>query len=120
MKRRLLCGIALIGSSVVFAQPPAPPETSAPPRTITLTGCVGGGGANAQPVTLTSAMIIPATEQAGVVTPSPVPGSVSPTPTQPAPPAGRPPTAGATGATGTAGAAGTAAPPSSVGTSGTV
>src|SRR5207244_9481532 len=87
MKELLLCGITLIGSSVAFAQPPAPPETSAPPRTITLTGCVGGGGAGAQPVTLTSAMIIPTTEQAGAVTPSPVPGAVSPTPTQPAAPA---------------------------------
>src|SRR5437660_10876606 len=105
MKRLLLCGIALIGSSVAFAQPPAPPEASAPPRTIMLTGCVGGAGANAQPVTLTSAMIIPATEQAGTVTPSPVPAPVSPTPTQPPSTSGAVGTAGATGTVGTAGTA---------------
>ena len=51
MKPLLLCGITLIGSSVAFAQPPAPPDTSGPPRTIMLTGCVSGGGASAQPVT---------------------------------------------------------------------
>jgi hypothetical protein len=101
MKPLLLCSITLIGSSMAFAQPPARPETAAAPRTITLTGCVGGGGANAQPVTLTSAMIIPTTEQAGAVTPSPVPGSVSSTPTHPASPARTPGTAGAVGTSGT-------------------
>ena len=110
MTRLVLCGIALIGSSVAFAQPPAPSETGAPPRTITLTGCVGGGGATAQSITLTSAMVIPTTEQAGAVMPSPVPAPVSPTPTQPTT---------APGAAGRAGTAGTAEMPATAGMSGT-
>jgi len=106
MVRLLLCGITLVGSSVAFAQTPAPPETGATPHTITLTGCVGGG-ANAQPVTLTSAMVIPTTEQAGTVMPSPVPAPVSPTATQPAAATGAAAKAGGTGAAGTPGAVGT-------------
>jgi hypothetical protein len=106
MKPLLLCSIALIGTSAAFAQPPATPETGAP-RTITLTGCVAGGGASAQPITLTKAMVIPATEQAGVVTPSPLPAPVSATTTQPATGASGPGTAGTTRTAGTAGAIGT-------------
>src|SRR5262249_8416489 len=82
MKPLLLSGIAILASSVAFAQPPAPPDTTAAPRTISLTGCVGGGPGG-QSFTLANAMIIPAMEQADAVTPSPVPAPVSSTPTQP-------------------------------------
>jgi len=98
MKRLLLACIALAGSTVAFAQPPEPAAAAAQPRTITLTGCVGGG-TNAQPVTLSNAMVIPAAEQPAAA--SPVPDAASPTQTQPPPAAagGRAPTA--VGTTGT-------------------
>src|SRR5262245_9598583 len=104
MKSLLLCGITLLGSSVAFAQRPIPPDAGAAPRTIMLTGCVGRGGTSAQPFTLTSAIVVPATEQAGIVTPSPIPAAASPPPTRP-PAATR--TARATGTPGAVGTSGT-------------
>jgi hypothetical protein len=145
MKTATLCGIALLCSSASFAQSPTPAGTS--PRTITLTGCVGGGAA-AQPIMLSNAMIVPTTAQPAAAggTVSPVPGAVSQPTTQPpavagsaAAGVGTPGTAatgvgtagtagagvgtagtGATGATGTAGAVGTAGTAGAgVGTAGT-
>jgi len=123
MKRLLLGCIALIGSTVAYAQPPEP-SAAAQPRAITLTGCVGGGQ-NAQPVTLTNALVMPATEQpaAAAASPLPVPDTVSPTPTQPqaagARAAAGPGPAGAAAPPATSESTG-AAPPSAVGTTGTV
>jgi len=109
MKTAMLCGIALVCSSAAFAQtPPAPAADT--PKTITLTGCVGGG-TNAQPITLANALVIPSTDAAGetATPPSPVPPAVSAPETQP------PAASGTTGTTG-------APPPASgaVGTSGTI
>src|SRR5258707_15079178 len=105
MKTAMLCGIALVCSSAAFAQtPPAPAADT--PKTITLTGCVGGG-TNAQPITLANAMVIPSTDAAGATAtaPSPLPGAVSAPETQP-------PTAVTTsGAAGTAAAAPPSTPP---------
>jgi hypothetical protein len=116
MKTAVLCGIALLYSSAAFAQtsPAAVPDSA---KTITLTGCVGGG-TNAQPITLANAMVIPSTDAAGATAtaPSPLPGAVSAPETQP-------PTAVTTsGAAGTAAAAPPSTPPapSAVGTSGTI
>src|SRR3954466_7569575 len=102
MKTALVCGLALVGSSVASAQTPATPAAPASAQTITMTGCVGGGQ-NAQPVTLGNAMVIP-TRQNAATTPSPVPDATSSGATQPT---------GVTGGVGTAGAAGSGvgAPP---------
>jgi hypothetical protein len=94
MKTAVLCGIAIVCSSAAFAQTPDPQATANTPRTITLTGCVGGG-TSAQPITLANAMVVP-TGQDAAATPSPVPGAPSSGATQPA---------GAVAGVGTAGTA---------------
>jgi hypothetical protein len=103
MKTTVLCGIAFVCSSTAFAQTSAASVTEAP-KTITLTGCVGGG-TNDQPITLANAMVIPSNEQAGVPTPapSPVPNPVSDPATQPPTTVGTSGTAGTSGAIGTSG-----------------
>jgi len=141
MKTAVLCVIAIACPSAAFAQTP-PSPTAQPavnsPRTITLTGCVGGGS-NAQPITLANAMVVPAGQEAST-TPSPVPAGASSGTTQPAgaaagvgtpataaagvgspagasagvgtpAPTGTAGSAGGTGTTGTTGVAGAAATP---------
>ena len=102
MKTAVVCGLALVCASVASAQTPAMPAPPDSARTITLTGCVGGGQ-NAQPITLGNAMVIP-TGQTAATEPSPVPDPASSGATQPT---------GAAGGVGTAGAAsaGVGAPP---------
>jgi hypothetical protein len=104
-----LCGIALVCSSAAFAQT-SPVPVAASPKTITLTGCVGGG-TNAQPITLANAMVIPSTEQAGApaVPPSPVPDVVSRPATQPPTAAGTSDAAATANTAATGGTSGTAA-----------
>jgi len=114
MTRLLLCGITLCASPVVFAQPPASREQGAPQRTVTLTACVVRGGTNAQPITLSGAMIVPATDQPGEAASSPVPAPASSAATRPATATGTAGTPGAVGTSGTSGASGAAS------TSGTI
>ena len=77
MKTAILCGITLIAAGPAFAQSSATGaaagQTDA--TTVTLTGCVAGGGSEAKPITLSNALIIPGTSQPGQLdqTPSPVP-----------------------------------------------
>jgi len=112
MKTAVLCAIALMCSTAAFAQAPAATSPTQA-RTITLTGCVGGG-TNAQPITLANAMVVPTGDANAAASPSPVPGAVSSGVTQP------PPAAGAAGTSGTAaaGAAGTSGTAGATGTSG--
>jgi pilus assembly protein FimV len=131
MKLAVICGLALVCSSVASAQTPATPASADSARTITMTGCVGGGQ-NAQPITLANAMVIP-TGQNAAATPSPVPDAASSGATQPTGAAagvgtagtgsagvGAPPPTGATSAgVGTAGAAGTTGAAGTAGTAGT-
>jgi len=118
MKIAVLCGIALVCSSAAFAQTPPAPAADGP-KTITLTGCVGGG-TNAQPITLANAMVIPSADAAGAAAPSssPLLDAVSPPETQP------PSAVGTSGAAGTAGANAPsptpATTPHAIGTSGTI
>jgi len=121
MKTAVLCGFALLYASASFAQT-TPASPASQPRSITLTGCVGGG-TSAQPITLANAMIVPSTDtptaNSGAAT-SPVPGGVSqpPTPTTPAAPPGPVGTAGSpTGTPPPVGTAGTTG--AGVGTAGT-
>ena len=124
MKTAVVCGIAIACSSAAFAQAPDPQAPANTPRTITLTGCVGGGS-NAQPVTLANAMVVP-TAQEAATTPSPVPPAASSGATQPAGAAAGVGTAGTAaagvGTAGTAsagvGTAGTMPPAGAAGTSG--
>jgi hypothetical protein len=89
MKTALLCGITLLAAAPVFAQSSAseaaPGQTDT--KTVTLTGCVGGGGSDAKAITLTNALVIPGTPQPGQLdqTPSPLPPTASSSATQPDP-----------------------------------
>jgi hypothetical protein len=113
MKSAFLCGIALVCSSAAFAQTPAAPGSTMRP-TVTLSGCVVGGGVN-QPITLANAMVVPTAAEASTAatTPSPVPGAVSSSPTQ------LPITAGESGAAGTSSTAATGTTTATAGTAGT-
>src|SRR6185503_18186247 len=96
MKTAVLCGIALACSAAAFAQTPAaspasPVSVTDAPKTVTLTGCVGGG-TNNQPITLANALVIPSADAAGetaasvgetAASPLPVPSAVSRPETQP-------------------------------------
>jgi hypothetical protein len=87
MKTVVLCGITLLGAASAFAQTPTTPAPDQPNKTVTLTGCVGGG-TESKPITLSDALIVPGTPQPGQLdqTPSPVPPPVSSTGTEPADP----------------------------------
>jgi hypothetical protein len=86
MKTVVLCGITLLTAAQAFAQTIAPASADPASKTVTLTGCVGGGSASA-PITLSQAIVVPATSQPGSIeSPSPVPPSVSSLVTQPADP----------------------------------
>jgi hypothetical protein len=124
MKTAVLCVTALLASASAYAQTSAPAAPDQPEKSVTLTGCVAGGSAST-PITLTNALIIPGTPQAGQLdqTPSPVPPQVSSTATEPGDPTLPPPTAApvvpATPPSVT-GTAGTKTPSTAVGTSGVV
>jgi hypothetical protein len=117
MKTAVLFGFTLLAIAPAFAQTTSQSPGDPAIRTVTLTGCVGGGS-ESTPITLSNALIIPGTSQPGQPDPS---GSnlppASSTTTQPGDPTLPPPTAApvpsAAAATGTSGAA------SPTGTSGT-
>lgn len=77
MKTAMLCGITLLAAAPVFAQTAAPAAADPTPKTVIMTGCVGGG-TDAQPITLSQALIIPSGSQ-------PAAGSHAATPTVSAP-----------------------------------
>lgn len=93
MKIAVLCGITLLVVAPALAQTSLPPEADRPDKTVTVTGCVGGGS-DSKPITLSQALIIPTTPQPEQLdrTPSPLPASASSTATEPSdptlPPAG--------------------------------
>jgi hypothetical protein len=93
MKTVVLCGITLLVVVPALAQTSLSPGGDQPNKTVTVTGCVGGGS-DSKPITLSQALIIPTTPPPGQHdrTSSPLPSSVSPTATEPAdatlPPAG--------------------------------
>ena len=118
MKTVLLCGISLIVVAPALARTSLQPEPDLPNKTVTLTGCVGGGS-DSKPITLSQALIIPGTPQPGQIdqTPSPLPPPVSATGTEPADPTLPPPGAAAI-LTGTSGTKSSASAP--LGTSGVV
>src|SRR5207344_1368264 len=62
MKTVVLCGVALLAVAPALAQTNPVPGTDQPVKTVTLTGCVGGGS-DAKPITLSQAMIIPTAPQ---------------------------------------------------------
>jgi hypothetical protein len=105
MKTVVLCGITLLAVAPAFAQTSAPAGADPASKTVTLAGCVGGGSASA-PITLSQAIVVPATSQPGSIeSPSPIPPSASSVVTQPADPPLPP--------------SGAAVTPSPIGTSGT-
>ena len=103
MKTVVLCGITLLAVAPAFAQTSTPVPTNPANKTVTLTGCVGGG-IDAAPVTLSQAMVVPTTTQPDQAV-SPVPSPASPPETQPAdptlPPSGAAVTPSPTGTSGT-------------------
>ena len=129
MKRSVLAVIATLCAAPMLAQTPtgAQPATRPPGaanQTITMTGCVGGQGSDAQPYMLNNPLVVPSTPAnppgavgatAGVA--GSQPPTVAPTPSSPAtaamPPAATPTPPSTTGTAGTnpvgtTGAAGTA------------
>jgi hypothetical protein len=86
MKTVVLCGIALLAVAPAFAQTSTPASADPANKTVTLTGCVGGG-VDSAPITLSQAMVVPTSQPDQA--PSPVPPSTaspvtqSPDPTLP-------------------------------------
>jgi hypothetical protein len=116
MKTVVLFGITLLAVAPALAQTSAPASADPANKTVTLTGCVGGGSGTA-PITLSQAMIVPATPQPDE-TPSPVPSSVSSPATQP-PEAALPPSGAAAVTPSPTGTSGTKMPgPGTAGTTG--
>jgi hypothetical protein len=81
MKTVVLFGITLLAAAPAFAQTSVPASSDPANKTVTLTGCVGGGSGSA-PITLSQAMILPTTPQPDQ-TASPLPASASSPVTQP-------------------------------------
>ena len=103
MKTVVLCGITLLAVAPAFAQTSPPVPSNPVNKTVTLTGCVGGG-VDAAPITLSQAMVLPVATQPDE-TASPVPSPASSPVTQPPDPTLPP--------------SGAAVTPSPIGTSGT-
>ena len=135
MKIPWLVGLAMVCTAAAFAQtgapgstqPPASPAGSMMAPTISVTGCVAGGS-NAEPVTLTHAMVLPFTAQAAgteptrpdlSVSPLPDPTAVSAAATQPQTPTPTQSPA-ASAVPGAVRAAGSSGAPGAVGTSGVI
>jgi hypothetical protein len=118
MKTVVLCGITLLAVAPAFAQTSTPASADSAIKTVTLTGCVGGG-VDSAPVTLSQAMVVPTTPQPDQ-TPSPVPSSASSPVTQPPDPT-LPPSGAAAVTPSPTGTSGTKIPgPSTAGTTGVV
>ena len=120
MKTVVLCSLTLLAMVPAFAQTSAPAAGDPSSKTVTLTGCVGGG-ADSKPITLSQALIIPGSPQPGQSDPSLVPPAASSAGTEPPDPTLPPPTAApvqpVSSPTGTSG---TKTPASSAGTTGVV
>ena len=103
MKTVVLCGMTLLAVAPALARTSFEQSADQPNKTVTMTGCVGGGS-DSKPITLSQALIIPGTPQPGQIdqTPSPLPPAVSSTPTEPADPT-LPPAGAAATVTGTSG-----------------
>lgn len=92
MTRPLFAACVLLSASRALAQTPAPaPPAAVPgnsPKTVTMTGCVGGQGSDAQPFMLNNAFVVPSGTQP---MPDPTgaaatqPSAPTPTPTTPPP-----------------------------------
>jgi hypothetical protein len=127
MKISMLCGIALI-SATASAQtgvPSSPQPSTADgttPTSVTVVGCVGGGGSATQPLTLMSPTIVPASAQPGEMTPPPAAeppttgAAVTPPPSSATPPPVSTPTTPTTPTTATTPT--TQTPPTATGTAG--
>src|SRR5580704_16112209 len=116
MKAVALFGISVLTVAPAFAQTSATASADPANRTVTLTGCVGGGSDSA-PITLSQAMVVPTTAQPDQ-TSSPVPSSASSPVTQP-PDATLPPSGAAAVTPAPTGTSGASMPaPSTAGTTG--
>jgi hypothetical protein len=106
VKTAVLCGLTLLVVAPAFAQTSAPAAGDPSGKTVTLTGCVGGG-ADSKPITLSQALIVPGSSRPGQADPSLVPpsssaGTETPDPTLPPPTAAPvPPVSTPTGTSGT-------------------
>jgi hypothetical protein len=92
VKTVVLCGLTLLAVVPAFAQTSAPAAADPSSKTVTLTGCVGGG-ADSKPITLSQALIVPGAPQPGQSDPSLVPRTTSSAETEPPDPTLPPPTA---------------------------
>jgi hypothetical protein len=92
VKTVVLCGLTLLAVVPAFAQTSAPAAGDPSSKTVTLTGCVGGGS-DSKPITLSQALIVPGSPQPGQRDPSLVPRPASSAETEPPDPPLPPPTA---------------------------
>jgi hypothetical protein len=120
MRTVVLCGVALLAIVPASRQTGVSAAADRADKTVTLTGCVGGG-ADSKPITLSQALIVPGAPQPGQSDLSPVPPPVSATGTETPdptlPPASATPVQPVASPTGTSG---TKTPPSASGTAGVV
>ncbi|MCU1381554.1 MAG: hypothetical protein JWL71_251 [Acidobacteria bacterium] len=121
MKTFVLCGITLLASTAALAQTDSTAGADPSSKTVTLTGCVGGG-TDGMPITLSQALIIPASSQPAESDrrSSPSPSGVSAPATEPLDATLPPPGAAATPAPSTIGTSGTKSPRSDEATTGIV
>src|SRR3954471_5810798 len=117
MKTVVLCAVTLLASAAAWAQTSSAAIADSSSKTVTLTGCIGGGR-DGKPITLSDALIVPAASptartEAGS---SPAPSGVSGAATEPLDATLPPPGAAATPAPSTVGTSGSKIP-SATGTS---
>jgi hypothetical protein len=113
MKTVVLCAVTLLASTAAWAQTSSAPGADSSNKTVTLTGCVGGGR-DAKPITLSDALIVPAASPAGrgEAGSSATPISASGTATEPLDATPPPPGAAVTPAPSTVGTSGSKTPAS--------
>src|SRR3954451_6257435 len=117
MKTVALCAVTLLASTAASAQTSSLAMPDSSNKTVTLTGCVGGGR-DGKPITLSDALIVPAASPTAGSEPgsSPASAGVSGTTTEPLDATLPPPGAAATPAPSTVGTSGSKTP-SAAGTS---
>src|SRR3954468_570683 len=112
MKTVVLCTVTLLASTAASAQTSSAAMPDSSSKTVTLTGCVGGGR-DGKPIPRSAALIVPAASPLGRGEPgsSPAPADVSGAATEPLDATLPPPGAAATPASSPVGTSGSKTPP---------
>jgi hypothetical protein len=121
MKTVVLCAVTLLASAAAWAQTSSAAIADSSSKTVTLTGCIGGGR-DGKPITLSDALIVPpaSSPARSDAESSPAPSGVSGAATEPLDATLPPPGAAATPAPSTVGTSGSKTPPAAGTTTGIV